>query len=82
MLLEAYPNPSTGPVYVVCNVPQSVAKATLRITDMNGRLVHEQTLGNGEGIAELESGMAAPGIYLAELRLDGIRAGQVKLALQ
>ena len=28
------------------------------------------------------TGMAAPGIYLAELRLDGIRAGQVKLALQ
>ncbi len=82
MLLEAYPNPSTGPVYLVCNVPPSVAKATLRIMDMNGRLIREQALANGEGIAELEPGMASPGIYLAELRLDGIRAGQVKLALQ
>jgi hypothetical protein len=82
MLLEAYPNPSSGPVYVVCNVPQSVAKATLRIMDMNGRLIHEQPLATGAGIAELEPGFAAPGIYLAELRLDCIRAGQVKLALQ
>jgi hypothetical protein len=49
---------------------------------MNGRLIHEQLLSTGEGIAELEPGIAAPGIYLAELRLDGIRAGQVKLALQ
>jgi hypothetical protein len=29
-----------------------------------------------------ELGMIAAGIYLAELRLDGIRAGEVKLALQ
>ena len=49
---------------------------------MNGRLIHEQVLAPGAGITELEPGMAAPGIYLAELRLDGIRAGQVKLALQ
>lgn len=82
MLLQAYPNPSTGPVYVVCNVPQSVAKASLWIMDLNGRLIHEQPLAAGEGIAELQPGMAAPGIYLAELHLDGIRAGQVKLALQ
>jgi hypothetical protein len=82
LLLEAYPNPSSGPVYVVCNVPPSVAKATLRIMDMNGRLVHEQAVAAGAGIAELEPDMAAPGIYLAELRLDGIRAGLVKLALQ
>jgi hypothetical protein len=82
MLLQAYPNPSTGPVYVVCNVPQSVAKASLRIMDLNGRLVHEEALAAGTGIAELRPGLAAPGIYLAELQLDGIRAGQVKLALQ
>lgn len=71
-----------GPVYVVCNVPQSVAKATLRIMDMNGRLIHEQVLAPGAGIAELQPSMAAPGIYLAELLLDGIRAGQVRIALQ
>lgn len=82
MLLQAYPNPSAGPVYVVCNVPQSVAKASLRIMDLNGRLVHVQALSPGMGFAELMPGFAAPGIYLAELQLDGIRAGQVKLALQ
>lgn len=82
MLLEAYPNPSNGPVYVVCNVPQSVTKASLRILDLNGRLVHEQVLSPGMGIAELIPGFAAPGIYMAVLSLDDIRAGQVKLALQ
>jgi hypothetical protein len=82
MLLQAYPNPSTGPVYVVCNVPPSVVKASLCIMDLNGRLVHEEALAAGTGIAELRPGLASPGIYLAELRLDSIRAGQVKLALQ
>ena len=82
MLLQAYPNPSNGPIYVVCNVPQSVTKASLRIMDLNGRLVHEQVLSPGMGIAELIPGFAAPGIYMAVLSLDDIRAGQVKLALQ
>ncbi|MGV9013750.1 MAG: T9SS type A sorting domain-containing protein [Flavobacteriales bacterium] len=82
MLLEAYPNPSDGPVYVVCNVPDGVAQACLRIMDLNGRLVREMTLEPGSGIAEIQPDFASPGIYVAELQLDGIRAGRVKLALQ
>lgn len=78
----AWPNPSAGPVNVLCNVPPSAMEASLRVTDLNGRLVKEQTLPVGRGIAQLAPGFAAPGIYLAELRLDGIRAGQVKLVLQ
>ena len=82
LLLEVYPNPSDGPVYVVCNVPESVSKASLQIRDMNGRLVYDQPLEAGMGVAVLRAEAVAAGIYLAELRLDGIRAGQVKLALQ
>ncbi len=82
MLLEAYPNPSDGPVYVVCNVPEGVSTASLQIRDMNGRLVYDQPLEAGMGVAVLRAEAVAAGIYLAELRLDGIRAGQVKLALQ
>jgi hypothetical protein len=82
LLLQAYPNPSDGPVYVVCNVPDGVEQARLCVADLNGRLVKEIVLNNGAGIAEIRPGFAAAGIYLAELRLDGIRAGQVKLALQ
>lgn len=82
MLLEAYPNPSDGPVYVVCNVPEGVSKASLQIRDMNGRLLSDQRVEAGLGVAVLQTGVVAAGVYLAELRLDGIRAGQVKLALQ
>ena len=82
MLLEAYPNPSDGPVYVVCNVPEGVTKASLQIRDLNGRLLHDQPVEAGMGVAVLQAESVAAGIYLAELRLDGIRAGQVKLALQ
>ncbi len=81
-VLQAWPNPSAGPVFVLCNVPPTVSGASLRITDLNGRLVQEQKLPAGRGVAELAPGFAAPGLYLAELRLDGIRAGQVKLVLQ
>lgn len=81
-ILEANPNPSSGPIYIVCNVPEGVQQATVRITDMNGRVVHERNLIAGAGIVELDRQMAAAGIYVAELHLDGIRAGQVKLAVQ
>ncbi len=81
-VLHAWPNPSSGPVYVLCNVPANVGNAMLRIIDLNGRLVQEMALAAGSGITEIKSGFAAAGIYLAELRLDGIRAGQVKLVLQ
>lgn len=66
----------------VCNVPEGVEQARLRIYDLNGRLVKEMTLEHGAGIAEIQPGFAAAGIYMAVLQLDGIRAGQVKLALQ
>lgn len=79
---NAYSNPSAGPVYVVSNVPEGVEQARLSVRDLNGRLVKEITLQQGAGIAEIQPGFASAGIYLAELRLDGIRAGQVKLALQ
>ncbi|MBS1937557.1 MAG: T9SS type A sorting domain-containing protein, partial [Bacteroidetes bacterium] len=82
LLLDAYPNPSVGPVHVVCNVPEGVSKATLQIRDLNGRLLYDQRVEPGMGVAVLQAGAVAAGIYLAELRLDGIRAGQVKLALQ
>ncbi len=81
-ILEAYPNPSDGPIYVVCNIPEGVTKASLAIQDLNGRPVFEQTVEPGMGVALIHAGSVAAGVYMAELRLDGIRAGQVKLALQ
>ena len=81
-MLQAWPNPSVGPVHIVCNVPPTVSKGCLRILDLNGRLVKEEFLAPGAGIVELLPGIAAPGLYMAELHLDGIQAGRVKLALQ
>lgn len=81
-MLHAWPNPPNGPVYIVCNVPPTATNARLRILDLNGRLVKDQLLVPGAGIVELLPGVVAGGIYMAELRWDGIQVGRVKLALQ
>jgi hypothetical protein len=80
-VLEAYPNPSNGPVYVVCNVPASAERASLILHDLKGRAVGQLVVDPGMGLAELRPGALPAGLYLAELRVDGIRTGQVKLAL-
>ena len=64
------------------DVGASAEDAVFRICDMNGRLIQEQNLQAGAGIAEIRPDAIVSGIYMAELRLDGVRAGQVKLALQ
>ncbi len=65
-----------------CGRKKGVEQAQLSVRDMNGRLVKEIMLEHGAGIAEIQPGFASAGIYLAELQLDGIRAGWVKIALQ
>lgn len=81
-LQSAYPNPTDGIAYVVCNVPEGVEQATVRVQDLNGRLVAEQRIATGSAIVELNLSGAPAGVYAAELELDGMRSGTVKLTVQ
>lgn len=82
IILEAYPNPTDGIAYVVCNVPEGVEHAMVRVHDLNGRLVAEQRIATGSAIVELNLSGAPAGVYAAELELDGMRSGTVKLTVQ
>jgi hypothetical protein len=82
LILDAFPNPSNGFVYVVCNVPMGTEHAALVVRDLNGRLLQQIRIGPGPAMVELDLSTQAAGIYMASLELDGVRAGQVKLAIQ
>lgn len=82
MILEAYPNPSDGITYVVCNVPEGVDEAWVRVHDLNGRVVTERRIASGAGIIELDLSQQPTGLYAAQLRLYGVAAGNVKLAVE
>jgi hypothetical protein len=82
LILEVYPNPTSGLAYVVCHVPEGVALSVITVHDAEGRLLKEVRLGSVAAVVELDlSGMAA-GLYTASLSLDGVRAGQLKVAVQ
>ncbi|MEZ4757879.1 MAG: T9SS type A sorting domain-containing protein [Flavobacteriales bacterium] len=76
---EAYPNPSSGPVYLTYSVVEGVENATLEVYTEQGQLVMSKTLGNSNGIAELNTQQWAPGVHVAVLYFDGLRVGSTKL---
>lgn len=67
---------------VVCNMPEGVEQAWVRVHDLNGRLVTERRIAGGAGIVELDLSGVVAGVYAAELNLDAVRTGQVKLVVQ
>jgi len=74
-LLQAYPNPTNGPVYLVYTVPEGVEQAELRMHDAAGRDVHRQRVVPQNGIAEIIPRHVANGMHVASLHCDGIRIG-------
>ena len=82
IILEAYPNPTDGVAYVVCNVPEGVERALVRVHDLNGRLLTERRITPGTAMVELNLAGEPSGVYAAELALDGVRTGTVKLTVR
>ena len=80
--IEVYPNPGSGLVWVVYDVPEEMDDARLVVHDLEGRQLREVQFTTGTGIVQLETDAWVPGLYLAELRLQGSVAYSVKLALQ
>lgn len=80
--LEAFPNPSNGPIFVVFDVPEGVRDAVLRILDLSGRELRYQRISTGPGISTMDTDAWANGVYIAELRWDGAAIAAVRLAVQ
>lgn len=58
---------------------EGVENATLEVYTEQGQLVMNKTLGNSNGIAELNTQQLAPGLHVAVLYFDGLRVGSTKL---
>ena len=82
LILDAYPNPTEGLAYVVCHVPEGVEQAWVRVHNLNGKALVQQRIGTGAAIVELDLTHQPAGVYAAELSLDGVRMGTVKLTVQ
>lgn len=67
---EAYPNPAISKVNIDYNLPASVNKATIRITNMLGAKVKESGLQNQSGTARIEVSELQNGIYFYSLVAD------------
>lgn len=79
--LEAFPNPSTGPVFLTYQVPEETDQGELRVVDLSGRDLFTKMLGNGPGALVLQTDAWEPGIYLAELRVDGAPVEQTRFVV-
>ena len=82
LILDAYPNPTTGLVYVVCNVSMGSENSKIVIRDMHGRIAQQVSIGVGASVVELDLSSKAAGLYTATMLLDGVPIGQVKVAVQ
>lgn len=77
--LTAYPNPATGPFYLVYQVPEGVQQAEVRLHDGQGRLVRQEQLSPKNGIMEVLAKDLASGTHIATLYYDGIQVGSAKV---
>lgn len=81
VILEAYPNPTDGLAYVVCNVPEGLDNALVVVHDLSGRVLQQQKVGVGTALVELNLFGEPSGVYATELRIGGVRVGTVKVTV-
>lgn len=81
-LLSAYPDPTDGPAYLVTNVPEGCEHPGVAILDATGRQLQNIVVEPGIGIVEVQTDGWPPGLYLAQLTLDGSTAMTIKFSVQ
>lgn len=64
------------------NVPEGVEQAWVRVHDLQGRTIVQRRIGAGAAIVELDLAHQPAAVYAAELSLDGVRSGTVKLMVE
>ena len=82
LVLEVYPNPAKGPVYVVMHSPDTHGQNTLQVMGANGSVVHRSATPAGANVIELNTADWASGLYVIELSSDHMQPARVKLSVQ
>jgi alpha-N-arabinofuranosidase len=70
---RVYPNPAVDFVRIFSNY---LGDFDIRISDLNGRVIHEENF-RGDNGRKIETGSIAPGAYLVELIGDKIRKSEI-----
>jgi Secretion system C-terminal sorting domain/PKD domain len=78
---EPYPNPSNEGTTIEAKISDGHT-GIIRIFDMNGKIVYQQTLTGGYQLVQLNTKDWTDGIYLCELSDDGNRIGNQKFVIQ
>lgn len=79
--INVHPNPSDGPVVVVCRLPEGAQGGHLLVQDPLGRSIHQQLFQGEMQLLDLDTRTLATGVYTAVLEADGIRIGVAKFEL-
>ncbi len=69
-LSNPYPNPATEMAWIQYTLPQNVPSASLRITDMQGRVISQQAVSSFEDRAQLHTSTLASGVYFVNLMAE------------
>lgn len=71
-LEQNQPNPFTANTLIKYYVPADAGKASIKVHDTNGQLLHTETITQkGKGQVKLKTGKLAPGTYSYTLLVDG-----------
>jgi hypothetical protein len=81
VVLEAYPNPTKGPVYIIYRTPVENVQLDIRVVDANGREVYSGNVASGSGIVELNTASWISGLYVAEFSSVLMEPAHVKLSV-
>jgi hypothetical protein len=76
--IEAYPNPTNGPVYLVVHLPEGASEGLVRVMDPLGRLLVEQRFAGSVQVIDMNTSGEATGLYTAGLYVDGLDLGTIK----
>ncbi|MBC7778282.1 MAG: tail fiber domain-containing protein [Phycisphaerae bacterium] len=81
--LTSRPNPFSEVTTVDFNLPETVKTATLLVTDLQGKVLHQQILETrGQGNIQVNLSSFVSGTYICTMFTDGIPTANTKLILQ
>lgn len=78
ILLQASPNPTSGPIVVSVQLPEGSDGGTLRIIDPVGRMVQAVPFRGTVQVVEMDASTLANGLYAVAVDVDGIQLGVAK----
>ena len=79
--MSVYPNPARESVMLSYDVGQSADRVSFTVTDVAGRVVHEQVLASVAGSVQVDTQGWASGVYLCRLVVDGAVGGLRRMVI-